>query len=218
MGINTQRLDNPSMRKCETCNLEYADSQLYCMKCGLPTEACIEDRSIFGNQEYVEVHNIKKSTVVFIIIRCVVLLSIAILFFSMTWWSSFFLLLSIGYTYENITHLIKHKLRRNDLNNILWDNVLGSIWVIVFSSFFITFMYYGGAPASDDYASVSNEFYEENHFYLSNKGVFTEVSEETYQWMSYVELSFHIFIVLFLVTFALIHIFRFLRKKQSYKQ
>jgi hypothetical protein len=106
-------------------------------------------------------------------------------------------------------------LKRDYLHHKLWDSILSIIWIIVFTSYFITFVYYGGTPATDDDVSVSYEFYEKGHFYLFNKGNFIEVSEATYALVGYIEKSFILFIVLFLFVFIATQVYKLNMKRNT---
>lgn len=202
------------MRRCNACDVDYPDDQFYCIQCGLPTDDCSEDISAFGGIKYVEVHNIKKSTLAFLGIEIFVFVSLGIIlfaFFEPRFWNFLFLLGMLYYAFEQIRKVLNGKLASNLVNRNLLTNILLSVWIVVFIAFFITFSYYGGTPAGD--AQLANyEAYEIGHYYLFNKGTFTEVNYDVYNLVGILEQVFHIFIIVFLGSLIASSIDSFVKK------
>jgi len=185
------------------------------LQCGLPTENCRKDHVLFGDKIYVEQQKVKKSTAFLIIIQSLAFLSIGILFVDFSFEFIVGFVLVMYSIYETTKHLIHRKISSDYVNNTLFENIVLSIGIILFTLFFMIIGIYGGTPASDQYAQEHYIDYEPGHFYLNHRRYFREVSEETYRFIGLLEHMVQVFAIVILITIIIILIDKKVRKRKA---
>jgi|GEM_PF-1550930 len=178
------------MRKCQTCDLDYPEDVFFCQRCGLPTDDAIdESKGLFGEYEDIQEHNFNRSSIIYLWVRIISLNILALLFVIFLYpkfWNFVLLIFNWLYTYDQLSYLKKRKFQKELINHNLIANIIGSIWIIVFSAFFFLVSWFGGTPAGQ-HQILNCESCDIEKYYLFNKGMYTEVDFETYQFMGVIE-------------------------------